>query len=170
MIIKASQRGGASALATHLLNADDNEHIDVHAINGFMADDVYGAFQEIEAISRATSCKQFMFSVSFSPPKDAVVSDQEFETTIEDALECNGLSGQPHVVIFHEKHGRRHAHLVVSRIDTTRMKAINLSFFKDRLMELSRELYIKHGWDMPKGHEDRTLSDPLNYTLEEYQV
>jgi len=170
MIIKASQRGGAGALATHLLNAEDNEHIDVHAINGFVADDVHGAFQEIEAISRATSCKQFLFSVSFSPPKDAVVSDAEFETAIEDAVSRTGLSGQPHVVIFHEKHGRRHAHLVVSRIDTDQMKAINLSFFKDRLMELSRELYVRHGWEMPKGHQDRVLSDPLNYTLEEYQV
>lgn len=170
MILKASQRGGAKALALHLLNADDNEHIDVHAIKGFMANDVVGALQEIEAISRATSCKQPMFSLSLSPPKDAVVSTQDFENAVEEAMQRNGLDGQPHVVIFHEKHGRRHAHVVVSRIDADRMKAINLSFFNERLMELSRELFVTHGWDMPKGHEDRTLSDPLNYSLEEYQV
>lgn len=170
MILKASQRGGANALALHLLNAEDNEHIDVHAITGFMATDVQGALQEIEAIARATKCKQPLFSLSLSPPKDAVVPNQDFEDAVEQALIRTGLAGQPHVVIFHEKHGRRHAHVVVSRIDTNAMKAINLSFFKDRLMELSRELYVTHGWDMPKGHEDRTLSDPLNYSLEEYQV
>ncbi len=37
-----------------------------------------------------------------------------------------GLSGQPHVIIFHEKHARRHAHLVVSRINAKTLKAINL--------------------------------------------
>lgn len=170
MILKASQRGGAKALSAHLLNADDNEHVDVHAVRGFMATDVTGALQEIEAIARATQCKQPLFSLSLSPPNDATVSNQNFDDAINEALSRTGLSGMPHVVIFHEKHGRRHAHVVASRIDANAMKAVNLSFFKDRLMELSRELYVTHGWDMPKGHEDRTLSDPLNYTLEEYQV
>ncbi len=158
------------ALAAHLLNADDNEHIDVHCVRGFMATDVTGALQEIEAIARATQCKQPLFSLSLSPPKYATVSNQNFDDAINEALSRTGLSGMPHVVIFHEKHGRRHAHVVASRIDTNAMKAVNLSFFKDRLMELSRELFVTHGWDMPKGHEDRALSDPLNYTLEEYQV
>jgi len=30
MIIKASQRGGARALAAHLMNERDNEHVELH--------------------------------------------------------------------------------------------------------------------------------------------
>lgn len=170
MILKGSQRGGAQALALHLLNTSDNDHVEVHSVNGFMADDVEGALQEIHAISRATKCRQFMFSLSLSPPRDALVSDQDFLDAIQQAMDKLGLAGQPHVVIFHEKNARRHCHVVISRIDTDVMKGINLPFFKDRLCQLSHELYLTHGWDMPKGHEDREQSDPLNYSLEEYQV
>lgn len=170
MILKGSQRGGAQALALHLLNEADNDHVEVHSVNGFMASDVEGALQEIQAIARATNCKQFMFSLSLCPPQDAVVPDQDFLDAIQQAMEKLGLTGQPHVIIFHEKNARRHCHVVISRIDTDVMKAINLPFFKERLCELSHELYLTHGWDMPKGHEDRTLSDPLNYSLEEQQV
>jgi len=170
MILKASQRGGDAALAAHLLNANDNEHIEVHSINGFVSSDVAGAFQEIRAAAMATNCKQYMFSLSLSPPEDANVSNADFEVAIERAMKRLGLAGQPHVVIFHEKNARRHAHVVISRIDTQSMTAINLSFFKDRLCDLSRELFIEQGWELPQGHVDRKLSDPLNYSLEEYQL
>lgn len=140
MILKASQRGGDAALAAHLLNTNDNDHVEVHAINGFISNDVAGAFQEIKAVAQATKCKQYMFSLSLSPPEDAMVSNEEFMDAIDQSMKRTGLSGQPHVIIFHEKHGRRHAHLVVSRIDIHTMKAINLSFFKERLCDLSREL------------------------------
>ena len=170
MILKASQRGGDAALAVHLLNADDNEQVEVHAINGFMSNNVAGAFQEIRAAASATNCKQYMLSLSLSPPEEANVSNEDFEQAIRQCMKRLGLSGQPHVIIFHEKHARRHAHLVVSRIDAKSMKAINLSFFKDRLCDLSRELFLNHGWQVPQGHVDRKLSDPLNYSLEEYQV
>lgn len=170
MILKGSQRGGAKALAQHLLNEADNDHVVVHSVQGFMVNDVEGALLEIEAISRATRCKQYMFSVSLSPPPGTVVANQDFVDAARQSMERLGLADQPHVIIFHEKHGRRHAHLVVSRIDTDAMKAVNLSFFKEQLCGLSRELYLTHGWDLPKGHEDRKLSDPLNYGLEESQV
>jgi len=107
MILKASQRGGDAALAAHLMNVDDNEHIDVHAINGFVSDDVTGAFQEMRAAAQATNCKQYMLSLSLSPPEEANVSNEAFEEAIEKAMKRLGLSSQPHVVIFHEKHGRR---------------------------------------------------------------
>ena len=51
MILKASQRAGAKALAIHLLREDENDHVQVHEIRGFIADDVVGAFREAYAIS-----------------------------------------------------------------------------------------------------------------------
>lgn len=170
MILKGSQRGGAKHLAQHLMNDHDNDHITIHAIHGFVANDVEGALTEIHAISKATNCKQFMFSMSLSPPEKAVVTIEDYETAIEESAERLGLADQPHVILFHEKNGRKHCHAVFSRIDSHEMKAINLPFYKERLNELAKELYLMHGWDLPKGFQDRSLSDPLNYTLEEYQV
>ena len=63
MILKGSQRGGGRQLAAHLLNARDNEHVAVHDLRGFCADDLHGAFQEAYAISPGTKAKQFLFSL-----------------------------------------------------------------------------------------------------------
>ena len=46
MILKGNQRAGACDLATHLLNAADNEHIEIAQITGAIADDLHGAFSE----------------------------------------------------------------------------------------------------------------------------
>ncbi|MCV6575092.1 MAG: relaxase/mobilization nuclease domain-containing protein [Cohaesibacter sp.] len=170
MIIKATERSGAKHLADHLMNQHDNDHITVHAINGFMANDVHGALSEAYGISKATKCKKFMFSLSLSPPEDAVVSVEDFENAINDIGDKLGLSEQPHVVLFHEKNARRHCHVVYSRIDLQEMKAINLSYYKEKLNDIAREQYLIHGWDLPKGFQNRALSDPQTYTLEEYQV
>lgn len=169
MILKGNQRGGARQLALHLLNDRDNDHVEIHAIDGFVADDLAGALHEIYAVSRGTNCRQFMFSLSLSPPRDAVVADQDFEDAIDQAIDKLGLAGQPKVVLFHEKNARRHCHVVISRIDIDRMKAINLPFYKTRLSELSRELYLSHGWDLPKGLADKSLADPTNFGLTEWQ-
>ena len=169
MILHGNQRGGARNLALHLLNAEDNEHIDVHEVSGFVADTLPEAFQEAYAISRATKCKQFLFSVSLSPPKNAKVSTEAFESAaqrIEDDLK---LTDQPRAIVFHEKNGRRHAHCVWSRIDAENLKAINLPFYKSKLTDLSRELYLEHGWKMPMGLIDREQRNPLNFTLEQWQ-
>lgn len=169
MILKASQRAGAGALAAHLLNGHDNEHVTIHAINGFMGDSVSEALHEIEAMSLGTRCKQYMFSVSLSPPPDAKATTKLFERSIERIAKANGLQNQPHVIVFHEKQGRRHAHCVWSRIDTAKMRAINLPHFKNKLMSISKALYLEQGWALPQGHIDRTLSNPLNFNLAEWQ-
>ena len=51
MIPKASQRGGGKDLATHLLNAFDNEYVEVAEVSGAIAPDLQGAFAEWEAIA-----------------------------------------------------------------------------------------------------------------------
>lgn len=50
MILKGSQRGGAKQLGLHLLKAE-NEHVEVHEVSGFAADDLMGAMQEANSSS-----------------------------------------------------------------------------------------------------------------------
>lgn len=73
------------------------------------------------------------------------------------------------MIVFHEKEGRRHAHLVVSRIDPATMTAKPLSFFKTKLNAVAKELYLENGWQMPDGFRDGRLRDPRNFTLAEWQ-
>ncbi len=64
MILKASQRSGGQHLGRHLLNAEDNEHVEVHEVSGFVSDTVLGAMKEAQAMAMGTRCKQYLFSVS----------------------------------------------------------------------------------------------------------
>ena len=81
MILQGNQRGGASDLARHLLKAE-NEHVDVHELRGFVADDLKGALQEAYAISKGTQAKQFLYSLSLNPPANEQVSTPDFENAI----------------------------------------------------------------------------------------
>ncbi|MEO1043788.1 MAG: relaxase [Pseudomonadota bacterium] len=168
MILVGNQRGGASGLAQHLM-ADENDHVAVHDLRGFMADDLYGAFREVDAISKGTRCQQYLYSLSLNPPEGAQVEVAVFEDAVERAERSLGLVGQPRAIVFHEKEGRRHAHAVWSRIDVDEMKAINIAFPKRRLTNLGRELFVEHGWDMPKGYTDPRGHDPLTFGLEDWQ-
>lgn len=169
MILKASQRGGGLQLARHLMNDVDNDHVELHEVRGFVASSLQGAFKEAHAVSRGTRCRQFLFSVSLNPPETERVPIEAFETAISAIEERMGLSGQPRAIIFHEKEGRRHAHAVWSRIDAGQMKAINLPHYKLKLRDLSRQLYLDHGWKLPNGLMNSQARDPLNFTLAEWQ-
>ncbi|WP_108815735.1 relaxase/mobilization nuclease domain-containing protein [Loktanella sp. Alg231-35] len=169
MILKGSQRGGAKQLGLHLLKTAENEHVEIHDVRGFMTDDVVGAFREAEAVSKGTKCRQYLFSVSLNPPETESVRIETFEQAIAAIEEKHGLTSQPRVIIFHEKEGRRHCHAVWSRIDAETMTAKPLPFFKNKLMEVSKQLYLEHGWQMPRGLASNQDRDPRNFTLAEWQ-
>jgi hypothetical protein len=168
MILVGNARGGGRDLARHLMKTE-NERVEVAELRGFVADDLDGAFRETYAISRGTRCQQYLFSRSLNPPKGAEVSNEEFERAIDRAEAKLGLSGQPRAIVFHEKEGRRHAHAVWSRIDTDEMKAINLPFYKTKLREVSKEIYLENGWQKPRGFVGSEARDPRNFTLAEWQ-
>lgn len=166
-MFEGNERGYGAELARHLLNPRDNDHVTVHAIDGFVADDLFGAFAEAEAISGATQCQKCLFSMSINPLPDKVVTAAQFEAAIAQAEDQLGLTGQPRAIVFHEKNGRRHAHAVWSRIDGQKLKAINLPHYKRKLGTATRELFLKLGWDLPEGYRDAAKRDPLNYKRQE---
>ena len=169
MILKGSQRSGGQQLGHHLLKTEENEHVEIHEIRGFVSDSVLGAMKEAQALSQGTRCMQYLFSLSLSPPQNESVASEVFEAALDKIEERLGLTGQPRIVVFHEKEGRRHAHAVWSRIDADTMTAKQLSFFKSKLRDVSKELYLENGWQMPRGLIDSKAADPTNFTLAEWQ-
>lgn len=167
MILEGNQRGFGAELARHLLNPRDNDHVTIHAVEGFVAEDLAGAFAECEAIAQGTQCSKYLFSLSLNPPPGVSVPVEDFEAAVVRIEAKLGLSGQPRAIVFHEKNGRRHAHCVWSRIDAARMRAINLPHSKRKLMDISIELYRTHGWPMPAGFRDYALRNPQNYSRAE---
>jgi len=169
MILKGSQRAGAKQLSMHLLNTRDNDHVTVLELRGFIARDLHGALAEAYAISKGTKCQQFMFSLSLNPPMQAVAGEDDFRRAADEAEIRLGLDGQPRAIVMHEKEGRRHAHVVWSRIDPDTMTAINLPHFKRKLTDLARDLYLEHEWILPDGLRRDGGKSPLNFTLAEWQ-
>ena len=68
MILKASQRGGGSDLAAHLMRADENEHVQLHELRGFASGNLKDAFKESEAICRAPSAGSISFRSASTRP------------------------------------------------------------------------------------------------------
>ncbi len=123
MILKGNQRGGAKDLALHLMK-EENEHVEVFQLRGFASENLMGSLSEAYAVSRGTRCKQFLFSLSLNPPPQENVKTEDFVGAIESVEKSLGLTGQPRAIVFHEKEGRRHAHVIWSRIDIEKMKAV----------------------------------------------
>jgi hypothetical protein len=169
MILKAKERGNAPQLAQYLMSMRDNEHVELHELRGYVSDNLDAAFKEAEAIASQTKCQNHLFSMSLNPPEGAHVSREDFERAVDQIEHKLGLDDHARALVFHEKEGRRHAHAVWSRIDTEEMRAKNMSFYKHKLMDVSRDLYLEHGWDMPKGMVDRSMRNPLNFSRAEWQ-
>ncbi|MEM6413316.1 MAG: relaxase/mobilization nuclease domain-containing protein [Pseudomonadota bacterium] len=168
MIVAGNQRGGAKDLALHLMKPE-NEHVEVHELRGFASENLMGALNEVYAISRGTHCKQFLYSTSFNPPPNEKVSIADFEAAIEKVEKKLNLAGQPRAIVFHEKEGRRHCHVVWSRIKVDSMTAVQMSHDHKKLKAVSRELFIEHGWQIPEGLVDSRNRNPKNFTRAEYE-
>lgn len=168
MNLEGNQRGGGKACAAHFLS-QENDHVEVYELRGFVSDNLHGAMNEIYAVSRGTKCSKYLYSLSVNPPPQEKVSTSDYIAAIDKAEQKLGLSDQPRGIVFHEKEGRRHAHVVWSRIDSEEMKAVHISHDHLKLKDLSRELYLEHGWKMPEGYAKIGGRDPKNFSLSEWQ-
>lgn len=149
MILKGNQRGNGSDLAVHLMNRFDNERVNVAEIRGSVAGDLMGAFAEFEATAEGTKCTQPLYSLSINPPSP--ITRDQYDEAISLIERKLGLEGQPRAIVFHEKYGREHAHVVWSRIDAAKMKAIPMSHDHRKLCDLACELARRFNLELPPG-------------------
>ncbi|TCS04600.1 relaxase/mobilization nuclease domain-containing protein [Rhizobium sp. BK418] len=154
MIPKASQRGGGKDLATHLLNAFDNELVEVAEVTGAIAPDLHGAFAEWEAIATGlTKCRNYLYSLSVNPDLgQGQLSRAQYMDYVDRVEKALGLSGQPRAIVYHIKNGREHCHVVWSRIDYQNEKAVHLAFDREKLMMVTRQFAREHGLELPEGY------------------
>src|SRR5271169_160336 len=160
MIPKGNQRGGGQQLATHLLNSFDNDSVELIDMRGAIAPDLHGAFAEWYAEAKATKCVKYLYSLSINPDHTQGPFNRDhyydFIHRTEDKL---GLSDQPRAVVFHVKHGREHCHVVWSRIDTDKMKAVQLSHDRQKLRAVAQEYARDHGLTLPPGMQNNRGKD-----------
>jgi hypothetical protein len=140
MIISGGSRSNWRFFSKHLLKAEDNERVSVTDMRGLLADDVPEAFREMDAVASGTRCKNFFYHANINPREGETLTPEQWQQAV-DTLERNlGLEGHARFVVEHEKNGRTHCHVVWSRVDPDRMKAVSDSFTAPIHERTSREL------------------------------
>ena len=157
MILKGNQRAGGQQLAAHLQNSFDNERVEIADVRGSVAQDLSGAFAEWAAEARGTKCTKFLYSLSLNPyqPNGRLTREQYLDL-LERTERSLKLVGQPRAVVFHEKRDkdgvlREHCHAVWSRIDTDKMKAVQMGHDRLKLRTVAQEFARDHGLELPDG-------------------
>jgi hypothetical protein len=126
MILKGASRASTSFFTRHLLNEESNERVDVKELRGFTSETVPEAFQELSLMAAGTRVKNAFYHLSINPdPTELNLTPEQWQRAVEVSAEHLGLSDQPRMVIEHEKNGRRHQHIIFSRIDADSMTAIS---------------------------------------------
>lgn len=140
MIIKGQARGRSRQLAAHLMRADENERIRLYECRGTVARDVAGALLELELRAAAVQSARPLYHASISPEAHVPMTDDQVRIAV-DTLEAKlGFAAQPRVVVLHRKAGREHVHVVWSRIDLAKGRAISDAWNYRHHEEAAREL------------------------------
>jgi hypothetical protein len=127
MIIKGSSRGGSQSdavlLAQHLLAAE-NERVAILELRGVGATDLSGAIEEMRALSLATRSRRPLYhaSISVTPEESHRIPLRQWMAAADELERRLGLAGHQRAVVQHAKHGRKHIHIVWSRIDPATLR------------------------------------------------
>lgn len=156
MIIKGNARAGAKSLAAHVLRTDTNERVEVAEVRGTVAEDVLGAVREMEAVAACTRTGKPLYHASINTRADERLTDEQRFRAIDRLEEALNLTGQPRVVVIHEKEGREHCHVIWSRTDLEHSRAIRMDH-NFRTHELvARALEREFGHERVQGaHAER---------------
>jgi hypothetical protein len=125
VIIKGTSCAGAGRLAVHLTRTDTNERVEVRDIRGVTAEDLRGALLEMEAVGAGVRAKQIFYHGSINPEPGEWMTEEQRAYAIDRLEKEMGLTGQPRIVVVHEKKDREHTHIVWSRIDLDRMAVVS---------------------------------------------
>jgi hypothetical protein len=147
------------------MRTDTNERAEVRELRGVAAENLRGALLEIEAVASGSRTTKPFYHASINTRADERLTNEQRTHAIDRLEEKLGLSGQPRVVVVHEKEGREHCHIVWSRIDLDRMRAINDSYNYRKHEEVARDLEREFGHERVQGaHAERDGKDRPNRT------
>jgi hypothetical protein len=140
VIIKGGSTSGAGRVAAHVLDGRENEQVEVKELRGVMAGDLHAALREMETAAQCAATRKPLYHASVNPRAGEKLTDEQWSVAVDRLEAALGLSGQPRAVIAHVKNGRGHRHVIWSRIDLARGRAISDSFNFRKHEQTAREL------------------------------
>ncbi len=160
MIIKGASVAGPG-LAAHLSNAETNERVEIVESRGTVARDLRGALCEMQALAAGTRSQKPLYHAAISPEPPHLLTPEQMTRAVNALEEELGLVGHARIVVIHEKKDRQHIHVVWSRIDLEKMRAVSDSHNYRRHEKVARELERRFGHDRVQGahYEPKALND-----------
>ena len=117
MIIEGCARSNPSGLAIHLLKPE-NDRVVVVEITGTATQDLHEALQDMHDASLMTKGKHSLYHAKINPKPGETMTAGQWHNSVETLEQNMGFQGQPRAVVYHEKKGRPHLHVVWQRTDT----------------------------------------------------
>jgi len=140
MIINGGSRCNARFFARHLSNEDENERVTLCDIRYLAAQNVTDALHEMEVVAIGTFCKNFFYHANINPLDTEHLTAEQWDYAA-DLLEKNlGLENNARFIVEHRKRGRTHRHVIWSRIDVRRMRAVTMMHDYAKHQAVAREL------------------------------
>lgn len=147
MIISTKSRSNGGQLAAYLLKEHkaDRDKAELVDLRGFATDDLSAALKSIDLEASTTHCKNPLYHVSFRPDHGEHLTPEQWEDCINKLEHRLGFDDQARAVVLHEHEGEQHLHVVWSRIDREKNKAVELIFDHDKCLEIAREIEREYG-------------------------
>jgi hypothetical protein len=168
MIVSGSSRGGASQLGSYLFQ-DKNEQVEVLSIDrmdiaGRTEADLTMALLWMEAYASQTRSPQNgLYHCQISPEAHESLTDDQWLEAVDRVEEQLGFEEQGRAIVLHEKDGRRHAHVVWQRTDTTgkrwKLKSDSWDYVKHETA--ARLLEHEFGHPLVPGKYDQIVLERL---------
>lgn len=154
MVIKGNSTAGAGALGKHIQRTDTNERRnEVLELRDVAARDVTGALREMEAVALGNpDCKKPLYHASINTQAHERLTDEQKLQAVDRLEKELGLTGQPRVVVVHEKNdGREHTHIVWSRVRLEDFRVIHDGHNYRKHEIVARELERTFGHERVQG-------------------
>ena len=146
MIAKGNPHNSGPYLARYLAaESHGNERSELEELRGFASDNIFDAFALGQLMAEGTRCEKPFFHVQVRTPKGEDLTREQWQKIADRIEQRLGFDDQPRAVVFHQKDGHEHMHLVWSRIDADDRRAIDPGLYKKKLKEVCRKLEKEMG-------------------------
>lgn len=155
MIAKGNPHNSGPYLAWYLAAANKgDERSELGELRGFASDNIFDAFSLGQLMADGTRCEKPFFHVQVRTPKGEDLTREQWQKVTDRIERRLGFTDQPRAVVFHQKDGHEHMHLVWFRIGVEDNHAIDPGLYKKKLKEVCRKLEKEMGLTIVRNERD----------------
>ena len=146
MIARGQIHSSGPKLAAYLTAGKEGERAELVELRGVLAEDIRGAFADLQNIAALTKAEKPFFHAHIRLPDDERLTREQWLIVADRMEKALGFAGQTRAVAFHrsDTHGD-HLHVAWNRIDLDTMKAIDPGLFALKMRDEARKLEVEFG-------------------------